>query len=81
MDHIQIKEVVELIARFLVDHPEQIVVHEISGGQMSVLELRTAKDDLGRVIGKEGRNIDAIRTIMNATASKLRKHAVLDILR
>lgn len=80
MDQIQIKELVEFIARSLADHPEQIVVHEISGHQISVLELRTAKDDLGKIIGKEGHNVDAIRTIMNAVASKLRKRAVLDIL-
>lgn len=80
MDQIQIKELVEFIARSLVDHPEQIAVHEISGRQMSVLELRTAKDDLGKIIGKDGRNVDAIRTIMNAVASKLKTRAVLDIL-
>ncbi len=80
MDQIQIKELVEFIARALVDHPEQIAVHEMSGRQMSVIELRTAKDDLGKVIGKAGRNADAIRTIMDAVASKLRKRAVLDIL-
>jgi predicted RNA-binding protein YlqC (UPF0109 family) len=80
MDHIQIKELVEFIARSLADHPEQIVVHEISGPHMTLLELRTAKDDLGKIIGKEGRNVDAIRTITNAVASKFRKRAVLDII-
>lgn len=80
MDQIQIKELVEFIAKSIVDHPEQIVVNELSGSRMSMIELRTAKDDMGKVIGKEGRNADAIRTVMDAVASKLRKRAVLDIL-
>ena len=80
MDEIQIKELVEFIARSLADYPEQIVVHEISSPQISVLELRTAKDDMGKIIGKDGHNIDAIRTIMSAVASKFRRRAVLDIL-
>jgi len=80
MEEIQIKELVEYIARCLVEHPEQVIVKEIIGNQMSVIELRAAKDDLGKIIGKEGRNAHAIRTIVNATAAKLKKRAVLDIL-
>ena len=80
MDEIKIKELVEFIARSLVDHPEQIVVHEISSRQTSVFELRAAKDDLGKIIGKDGHNVEAIRTIVNAVASKFRIRAVLDIL-
>ena len=80
MKDIQIKELVEYIATCLVEHPEQVIVKEIIGNQMSVIELRAAKDDLGKIIGKEGRNAHAIRTIVNATAAKLKKRAVLDIL-
>lgn len=80
MDDIQIKELVEFIARSLAEYPDQVVVHEISGQQISVIELRAAKEDLGKIIGKEGRNAHAIRTIVNAAATKLRKRAVLEIL-
>ena len=80
MENIQIKDLVEYIARCLVEHPEQIIVKEIAGHQISVIELRAAKDDLGKIIGKEGRNAHAMRTIVNATAMKLKKRAVLNIL-
>ncbi len=79
-DDIQIKELVEFIARTLAEHPEEILVKEICGHQISVIELRAAKEDLGKIIGKEGRNAHAIRTIMNAAATKLKKRAVLEIL-
>jgi len=80
MEEIQIRELVEYNARCLAEHPEQIVVKEICGQQISVLELRAAKDDLGKIIGKEGRNAHAMRTIVNAAATKLKKRAVLEIL-
>ena len=80
MEEIQIKELVEYIARCLVEHPEQVIVKEITGHQISVIELRAAKDDLGKIIGKEGRNVHAMRTIVSATAMKLKKHVVLEIL-
>lgn len=80
MDEIQIKELVEYIAKSLAEHPEQVLVKEITGHQISVIELRAAKDDLGKIIGKEGRNAHAIRTIVNAAATKLKKRAVLEIL-
>jgi len=73
-------ERVEFIARALAEHPEEIVVKEICGQQISVLELRAAKVDLGKIIGKEGRNAHALRTILNAAATKLKKRAVLEIL-
>ncbi len=76
----EIKELVEVIARALAEHPEQIQVREINGAQISVIELRAAKDDLGKIIGKEGRNAHALRTIMSAAATKLKKRAVLEIL-
>ncbi|MCE5333641.1 MAG: KH domain-containing protein [Desulfobacteraceae bacterium] len=74
------KELVEFIARSLAEHPDQVIVKEISGHQISVIELRAAKEDLGKIIGKEGRNAHAMRTIVNAAATKLRKRAVLEIL-
>jgi predicted RNA-binding protein YlqC (UPF0109 family) len=80
MEEIKIKELVEYIASCLADYPEQIVVKEITGHQISIIELQVAKDDLGKMIGKEGRIIDAMRTIVNATATKLKKRTVLDIL-
>ncbi len=80
MEDIQIKELVEVIARSLAEHPEKVSVKEISGHQISVIELRAAKDDLGKIIGKEGRNAHALRTLLNAAATKLRKRAVLEIL-
>jgi uncharacterized protein len=80
MEHIQIKELVEVIARALAESPDEIHVHEIIGQQISVIELRAGKADLGKIIGKEGRNAHAMRTIVNAAATKLRKRAVLEIL-
>ena len=79
-DEVQIKELIHFIARALVDHPEQIVINEISGHQMAVIELQTAKQDMGKVIGKNGRNADAIRTLANAVAAKLKKRVVIEIL-
>jgi predicted RNA-binding protein YlqC (UPF0109 family) len=80
MEHIQIKELVEFITRALVDDPSQIQVNEIVGQQISVLQIRAAKGDLGKIIGKQGQNAHAMRTIVNAAATKLRKRAVLEIL-
>ncbi len=80
MEDIQIKELVEVIARALAEYPDEVSVREISGQQISVIELRAAKDDLGKIIGKEGRNAHALRTLLNAAATKLRKRAVLEIL-
>ncbi|MCK8600185.1 KH domain-containing protein [Desulfoferrobacter suflitae] len=80
MEDIQVKELVEVIAKALAEHPEEIHVTEIIGHQISVIELRAAKTDLGKIIGKEGRNAHALRTLVNAAATKLRKRAVLEIL-
>ncbi len=80
MEDIQVKELVEVIARALAEYPEKIEVKEIMGQQISVIELRAAKGDLGKIIGKEGRNAHALRTLVNAAATKLRKRAVLEIL-
>ncbi len=73
------KEMVELIAKSLVDEPDQVQVAEIEGG-VTVIELRVAPGDLGKLIGRQGRTARAIRILLNATATKLRKRAVLEIL-
>jgi uncharacterized protein len=74
------KELVEMIAKALVDNPEQVVVTEVEGEQTTVLELRVAPTDLGKVIGKQGRTARCIRTLLGAAGMKLRKRFVLEIL-
>ncbi len=74
------KELIKSIAQALVDHPEQVSVNEIEGSQTSVLELKAAKDDLGKVIGKQGRTAQAIRTVLSAASAKLKKRSVLEII-
>lgn len=74
------RELVEFIAKSLVDEPDQVRVTELEGERVTVIELRVAQGDLGKVIGKQGRTARAIRTLLNATATKLRKRAVLEIL-
>lgn len=74
------KALVEYIARSLVDHPDEVQVNEIEGEQTSVLELKVAKDDLGKVIGRQGRTARAIRTILAAASIRANKRAVLEIL-
>jgi len=74
------KELVKHIVERLVDYPEQISVEEVEGENTTVIELRVAKTDLGKVIGKEGRIAKAIRTIMNATTNRERKKSVLEII-
>ena len=74
------KELVLYMAKALVDHPDQVEVHEIEGEQTSVLELKVAKEDLGKIIGKQGRTARAIRTILSASSSKIKKRSVLEIL-
>ena len=79
-DNVSLKELIEFIARALVDNPDSVEVSDISGEQTIVLELRVAKEDLGKVIGKQGRTVKAMRAILNAASSKLRKRADLEIL-
>ena len=74
------RDLVESIARCLVDNPDQVSVTEIEGEQTTVLELRVAPDDLGKVIGKQGRTARAVRTILGAAGMKVRKRFVLEIL-
>ncbi len=74
------KELIEQIAKALVDNPDAVEVNEIEGQQTSVIELKVAKEDLGKIIGKQGRTARAMRTILSAASTKLRKRAVLEIL-
>ena len=74
------KDLVEMIAKALVDNPEQVLVTEVEGEQTTVLELRVAPSDLGKVIGKQGRTARCIRTLLRATGMKLKKQFVLKIL-
>ena len=74
------KELIKYIAKALVDFPEQVDVAEVEGNQTSVLELKVAKEDLGKVIGKQGRTARAMRTILSAASAKIKKRAVLEII-
>jgi predicted RNA-binding protein YlqC (UPF0109 family) len=76
----QIKELIQYIAQALVDNPEAVSVNEIEGRQTTVLELSVAKSDLGKVIGKQGRTAQAIRTILAAISAKIKKRMVLEIV-
>lgn len=75
-----LKELIEYIAKALVDHPESVDVKEIDGEQTIFLEIRVAKEDLGAVIGREGRTAKALRTLLSAATNKLKKKAVMEIL-
>lgn len=74
------KELIQYIVRAIVDCPEEVSVSVIEGGQTTVLELKVAKSDLGKVIGKQGRNAQAIRTILSAVSAKIKKRVVLEII-
>ncbi|MEN6510162.1 MAG: KH domain-containing protein [Smithella sp.] len=74
------KELIKYISQALVDRPDQVEVTEVVGEQTSVIELRVAKEDLGKVIGKQGKTAKAIRTILSAASAKVHKRAVLEII-
>lgn len=74
------KELLELIAKALVDNPEEVSVAEVGGEQTTILELRVAQEDLGKVIGKQGRTARAIRTLLSAGGTKLGKRFHLEII-
>ena len=74
------KELIEIIAKALVDKPEEVVVNEVSGTHSCVIELRVAKEDLGKVIGKHGRTAQAMRTLISAASAKTKKRCVLELL-
>ncbi len=74
------KDLIKYIAQALVDNPDQVEVSEVEGSQTSVLELQVAKEDLGKVIGKQGRTARAMRTILSAASAKIKKRTVLEII-
>ena len=74
------RELIEYITKALVDNPDAVQVSEIEGEQTSVIELKVAKEDMGKVIGKQGRTAQAMRTILSAASRKMRKRAVLEII-
>jgi predicted RNA-binding protein YlqC (UPF0109 family) len=74
------KDLIAYIAKSLVDKPEEVDVTEIEGEQTSVIELKVAKEDLGKVIGKQGRTARAMRTILSAASTKIKKRSVLEII-
>jgi predicted RNA-binding protein YlqC (UPF0109 family) len=74
------KDLIEYIAKALVDQPDQVKVSEVEGERTSVIELAVAKEDLGKVIGKQGRTARAIRTLLSAASTKIRKRSVLEII-
>ncbi|MBF0226171.1 MAG: KH domain-containing protein [Desulfobacterales bacterium] len=74
------KDLIKFIAQALVDNPDQVEVSEVEGNQTSVLELKVAKEDLGKVIGKQGRTARAMRTILSAASAKVKKRTVLEII-
>ncbi len=76
----EMKELVQLMAKALVDKPEEVQVIEVDGEQTTVFELKVAKEDLGKVIGREGRTARSMRTILSAASTKLKKRSVLEIL-
>jgi len=76
----KLTELVTLIAKSLVDNPDRVEVREVTGEQTAVLELKVAPEDLGKIIGKQGKTAKAIRTILGAAAAKMKRRAVLEIL-
>ncbi len=74
------KKLIEMIAKALVDNPEAVDITEVEGEQTTIIELRVAKEDLGKVIGKQGKTARAMRTILSAASMKVRKRATLEIL-
>jgi len=80
LEVLTMKELIKYIAQALVDRPDQVEVTEVVGEQTSVIELRVAKEDLGKVIGKQGKTAKAIRTILSAASAKVHKRAVLEII-
>jgi predicted RNA-binding protein YlqC (UPF0109 family) len=77
---VDMKELVELMAKALVDKPEEVVVAEVHGEKTAIFELRVAASDIGKVIGKQGNTARAMRTILSAAGTKLDKRCVLEIL-
>lgn len=79
-DEVSMKDLVSYIAEALVDETTRININEIQGNQTNIIELKVAKEDIGKVIGRQGRTADAIRTILNCAAAKLSKRYILQII-
>jgi hypothetical protein len=75
-----LKELIKHIVRALVDHPEQVAISEVEGKQSTVLEIKVAKEDIGKIIGKQGRTVQAIRTILWAASGKKKKRTIMEII-
>jgi len=75
-----VKEIIELIAKSLVDNPEKVKVSQLDGQQSSIIELKVAPEDVGKIIGKQGRNVQAIRVILGAAGMKLKKRFNLELI-
>ena len=80
MEHSNLKDLVEFMAKSLVDDPKDVDVNEITGEQTTVIELKVSKNDLGKVIGKQGRTARSMRVILNAASVKMNKRSVLEIV-
>ena len=76
----EMKELIEYVAKLLVDHPDLVKVTEVKGERTSVIELSVATEDMGKIIGKQGRTASAIRTILNAASMKQKKRTILEII-
>ena len=76
----ELSKLIELMARALVDFSDKVSVNEVTGENTTVIELKVAKEDLGKIIGKQGRTARAIRTVLNGASTKLRKRTVLEII-
>ena len=74
------KELIELIIKGIVDNPDKVEINEIIGEKSSIFEIRVDPDDIGKVIGRQGRNIKSIRTIVNAAAQKDNKRVIIEIV-
>ncbi len=76
----ELSKLIEMMAKALVDFPDQVEVNEVAGENTTVIELKVAKQDLGKIIGKQGRTARAVRTVLNGASTKLRKRTVLEII-
>lgn len=76
----ELAKMIEYMAKMLVDLPDQVSVNEVAGENTTVIELKVAKEDLGKIIGKQGRTARAVRTVLNGASTKLRKRTVLEIV-
>ncbi len=76
----ELKDLIHYVSKSLVDMPENVHVNEVVGEQTTVIELKVDKTDLGKIIGKQGRTARALRTILNAASTKLKKRSVLEII-